>query len=235
MSLNFQVNCKLSRLRVHSLYQHVSFLSLLLFATFYISFVQCITRQLRARRALSRPKKKKISGATFHIPLTKSATLNRLLHCSLWQFSGALFAFWGGEIAQSPCVIFSLALSIFKDVPLRTRRALSLYKVYGDSTLLVLIKTSLNSDSALLALNWRTISCHIALLCQDEESLCQFIQLLFFFHRSKSFFLCVAYRENNPTIAPYWNAILKVDHVLYSIHQCHQPHNDCALHGKREL
>ena len=34
-------------------------------------------------------------GATFHIPLTKSATLNRLLHCSLWQFSGALFYFWG--------------------------------------------------------------------------------------------------------------------------------------------
>ena len=33
------------------------------------------------------------SGTTFHIPLTKSATLNRLLHCSLWQFSGALFLF----------------------------------------------------------------------------------------------------------------------------------------------
>ena len=32
-------------------------------------------------------------GATFHIPLTKSATVNRLLHCSLWQFSGALFWF----------------------------------------------------------------------------------------------------------------------------------------------
>ena len=31
--------------------------------------------------------------------------------------------------------------------------ALSLYKVYGDSALLVLIRTSLNSDSALLALN----------------------------------------------------------------------------------
>ena len=30
-------------------------------------------------------------GATFHIPLTKSATLNRLLHCTLWQFPGALF------------------------------------------------------------------------------------------------------------------------------------------------
>ena len=42
------------------------------------------------------------------------------------------------------------ALSIFKDVPLRTRRAQLLYKVYGDSVLLVLSGTSLNSDSALL-------------------------------------------------------------------------------------
>ena len=34
---------------------------------------------------------------------------------------------------------------LFKDVPLRTRRALSLYKVYGDSALLVLCGTLLNS------------------------------------------------------------------------------------------
>ena len=47
------------------------------------------------------------------------------------------------------------ALSIFKDVPLRTRRALSLYKAYGNSALLVLNGTSLNSDNTLLALNWR--------------------------------------------------------------------------------
>ena len=47
------------------------------------------------------------------------------------------------------------ALSIFKDPPLRTRRALLLYKVEGDSALLVLNETSLNSDSALLALNWQ--------------------------------------------------------------------------------
>ena len=53
------------------------------------------------------------SGATFHIPLTKSATLNRLLHCSLLQFSGALFYFrglfflhFGGEIFRSRCVFF---------------------------------------------------------------------------------------------------------------------------------
>ena len=36
------------------------------------------------------------------------------------------------------------ALSIFKDVLLRTRRALVLYNVYGDSALLVLNRTSLN-------------------------------------------------------------------------------------------
>ena len=49
------------------------------------------------------------------------------------------------------------ALLIFKDVPLRTRKAPLLYRVYGDSSLLVLNRTSLNSDSysALLALNWR--------------------------------------------------------------------------------
>ena len=42
---------------------------------------------------------------------------------------------------------------MFKDVPFRTRRALSLYKVYGDNALLVLNRTSFNGDSALLALN----------------------------------------------------------------------------------
>ena len=47
------------------------------------------------------------------------------------------------------------ALSIFKDVPSRTRKVLSLYKVYGNSALLVLNGTSLNIDSALLPLNWR--------------------------------------------------------------------------------
>ena len=46
------------------------------------------------------------------------------------------------------------ALSIFKDVPLRTRWALTLYNVYGDSALLVLNGTSLSSDRAPLALNW---------------------------------------------------------------------------------
>ena len=45
------------------------------------------------------------------------------------------------------------ALSIFKDVSLRTRRALSLYIVYN--AFLVLDETSLNSHSALLDLSWR--------------------------------------------------------------------------------
>ena len=45
------------------------------------------------------------------------------------------------------------ALSLFKDVLLRTRRALLPQTLYSDSNLLVLNGTSLNIDSALLALN----------------------------------------------------------------------------------
>ena len=45
------------------------------------------------------------------------------------------------------------ALLLFKDVLLRTRRALLLYKVYGDSALLVLKGTSLNCNNSLLAVN----------------------------------------------------------------------------------
>ena len=47
------------------------------------------------------------------------------------------------------------ALLQFKDIPLKTRRALLLYKVYGDSALLVFNGTSLICNNALLALNWR--------------------------------------------------------------------------------
>ena len=47
------------------------------------------------------------------------------------------------------------ALLQFKDVPLKTRRALLPYTVYGDSALLVLNGTSLICNNALLALNWR--------------------------------------------------------------------------------
>ena len=49
------------------------------------------------------------------------------------------------------------ALSLLHDVPLRTRRALSLCKVYGDSALLVLNGTLLNSVNALLAFSRRYI------------------------------------------------------------------------------
>ena len=45
------------------------------------------------------------------------------------------------------------ALLQLKDVPLRTRRALLLYKVNGNSALLVLNGTSLSCNNALLALN----------------------------------------------------------------------------------
>ena len=72
--------------------------------------IDCIFTVLQAQ-------KKKFSGATctFHIPI-KSATLNRLLHCSLWQFSGAfflgLFFHFGGEIARSPRALFPLLYSV---------------------------------------------------------------------------------------------------------------------------
>ena len=52
------------------------------------------------------------------------------------------------------------ALSLFKDVLLRTRRVLSLYILYRYSVLLALSGTSLNSDNdhnALLTLNWQYI------------------------------------------------------------------------------
>ena len=47
------------------------------------------------------------------------------------------------------------ALSLFNDVSLRTRRALSLYKVYGDSALLVLSRILLNIVNSLLVLSYR--------------------------------------------------------------------------------
>ena len=50
----------------------------------------------------------------------------------------------------------------FKDVLLRTRRVLSLYKVYGDIALLVLNGTSLNIINALLALSRRL---HLMVWC----------------------------------------------------------------------
>ena len=63
------------------------------------------------------------------------------------------------------------ALLIFKDVPLRTRRALSLYNVYGDNALPVLSGVSLNRDSGLLDLNWRFVSL-LFLFCLNFFSTC---------------------------------------------------------------
>ena len=48
------------------------------------------------------------------------------------------------------------ALLQIKDVPLRTRRALSPYTLYSNNALLVLNGTSLNYNNGLLALNWRS-------------------------------------------------------------------------------
>ena len=66
---------------------------------------------------------------------------------------------------------------IFIDVPLRTRRELWLFKVYDDSTLLVLNGASMNSVNALLALRGR---------CQSntEEDFCAFTQRCVFFPRT---------------------------------------------------
>ena len=58
-----------------------------------------------------------------------------------------------GKLEKYPQLRARRVLSIFKDVLLRTRRVLLLYNVFGDSALLNLNGTSLNSDSALLALN----------------------------------------------------------------------------------
>ena len=73
-----------------------------------------------------------------------------------------------GKYDYVPLHITSLrarrAQSMLKDVPLRTKRALLLYNVYGDSTLLVLNGTPLNSDSALLVLNETPLNSDSALL-----------------------------------------------------------------------
>ena len=61
------------------------------------------------------------------------------------------------SIFQDVLLRIRRALSIFKDVTLRIRRALSLYNVYGNSALLVLSRTSFYNDSVLLALNWRYV------------------------------------------------------------------------------
>ena len=59
------------------------------------------------------------------------------------------------------------ALLQLKDVLLRIRRVLSLYKVYGDSALLILNGISLSCNNALLILNRISLSCNNALLAPN--------------------------------------------------------------------
>ena len=63
------------------------------------------------------------------------------------------------------------AHTIFRDVSLRTRRALWVYKVNGDSALLVLNGKSLNSDSALLVLNGKSLNSDSAFLVLNGTAL----------------------------------------------------------------
>ena len=63
------------------------------------------------------------------------------------------------------------ALKQLKDVTLRTRRGLSLYKVYGDSALLVLNGISLVSVNALLALNCSRIVVGAKFIVPSYENL----------------------------------------------------------------
>ena len=85
--------------------------------------------------------------------LTTCAFLFSVFSVFLWT------CFLNAQITHNQSVYRQLkarrALSLFKDVLLRTRRALLPRTLYSDSTLLVLNRTSLNIDSALLALNWR--------------------------------------------------------------------------------
>ena len=90
-------------------------------------------------------------------------------------------------------------LSTFKDVPLRTRRALPLCNVYGDSALLVLNGISLNSDCALLALNWQ----YDIQACQlFHTSLAIFNSIKIFRLSCSISMLLVIWKENviNPTV-----------------------------------
>ena len=69
------------------------------------------------------------------------------------------------------------ALLQLKDVPLRTRRGLSLYKVNSNSALLVLNGTSFICNSALLALSWRYVQLGTRLGIQSDSSKFQFVHL----------------------------------------------------------
>ena len=61
------------------------------------------------------------------------------------------------------------ALMMFKDVLLRTRKTLLLYKVYGDSAHLVLNETSLKFINTLLALSRRYAECQKKMSIQNAN------------------------------------------------------------------
>ena len=77
----------------------------------------------------------------------------------------------------------------FKDVLLRTRRALLLYKLYGDNALVVLNGTSFVSANALLALSRRSVilqlrygqySYHATLRNHSYSSFMHYLSLIIF-------------------------------------------------------
>ena len=56
------------------------------------------------------------------------------------------------------------ALSLYNNVPLSTRRVLSLCKVCGNKTLLALNRTSRNSINALVVLSWRYLKVYVTII-----------------------------------------------------------------------
>ena len=86
------------------------------------------------------------------------------------------------------------ALMLFKDVLLRTRRALSLYILYGDSGLLNLNGTSLNSVNALLVLSVNALlalSRKYILLSPLSQEMTHVLVLKWFIHFSSRLNLLV--------------------------------------------
>ena len=84
-----------------------------------------------------------------------------ILHREMSTCEYACFFVWVQLVNWKLCMVGNAhqqlrarrALSLFNNVPFRTRMVLSLYKVCGDSALLVLNRTWLNSINTLLLLN----------------------------------------------------------------------------------
>ena len=77
------------------------------------------------------------------------------------------------------------ASMLFEDVLLRTRRALTVYKVYGIRALMVLSETPLDSVNNLLALDWRYDSGKLSYIlkgaCLPKKIVTWFFFFFFFF------------------------------------------------------